>query len=51
MKPNRYVATAAEARDEAIHWHHWMNDQNLSWGEIADRFPELQDEFTENGII
>ena len=44
----------------AIDWQHWMNDQNLSWGELAfwqtlfagfvKRFPELEDEFRENGI-
>lgn len=53
--------TADQARDHAINWSHWMNDQNLSWGEMADwahhfeelveRFPELADEFKENGII
>lgn len=53
--------TAAEARDAAIEWQHWMSEQSLSYGELAEwsayfeniaaRFPELRDEFQENGII
>lgn len=57
----RQCSSASEARDVAIDWQHWMNDESLSWGEmaawgayfeaLADRFPELADEFKENGII
>jgi hypothetical protein len=53
--------TAAEARDAAIEWQHWMSEQSLSYGELAEwsayfeniaaRFPELREEFAENGII
>ena len=53
--------TAAEAEDQAITWSHWMNDQDLSMGEmidwqsyfegLAERFPELADEFRENAVI
>jgi hypothetical protein len=50
-----------EARDAAINWQSWMSDQTMSWGEVTEweayfswlaaRFPELTDEFVENGII
>lgn len=53
------ITTAAEARDAAIEWQ--ASQAPMSWGEIADaqayfeqladRFPELRDEFEENGII
>jgi hypothetical protein len=55
------IHSADEARDKAIEWQHWMSTQSLSYGEMADwnayftklaeRFPELQDEFKENAII
>ena len=61
MKPNMNITTAAEAHDFAVEWQHWMSEQNLSYGEmiewesyfegLAERFPELREEFTENGII
>lgn len=61
MKPNMNIATAAEAYDFAVEWQHWMSEQNLSYGDmaewesyfegLAERFPELRDEFEENGII
>ena len=57
----RECATADEARDAAIAWQSWMSDQNLSMGELAEwgsyfealaeRFPELREEFEENCII
>lgn len=53
------ATTAEEARQEAIEWSHI--DEDLSWlevankcayfAELAERFPELADEFRENGII
>lgn len=53
--------TADEAREAAIDWQNWASEQNLSYGELAAfqeafgvlaaRFPELQEEFEENGII
>ena len=52
--------TADEARDVAIEWQHWVSEQNLSYGELAEwqsffeelaeRF-DLTEEFTENGVI
>lgn len=55
------ITTAAEARQHAIDWQVWASEQDLSylelsqWGsyfqELAERFPELKDEFAENGII
>jgi hypothetical protein len=55
------VNSADEARDKAIDWQVWAGEQSLSYGElaewayyfdkIADKFPELREEFTENGII
>jgi hypothetical protein len=60
-KPIKTVATADEARQLAIDWRHWMNDKNLSYGELnewqgyfdqlARKFPGLTEEFKENGII
>lgn len=54
------VTTAQEARDIAIEWSSWVATQNLSYGElsewhsyfaeIAERFPELREEFAENAI-
>lgn len=60
MKPVDEVTTAGEATDLAIEWQHWMSDQSLSWGDLADwqgyftaladKF-DLHDEFKENGIV
>lgn len=57
----RPATTAAEAIDAAVDWQHWVGEQNLSYGELSDwqtyfedlaaRFPEVADEFRENGII
>lgn len=54
------IDTAEDARDLAIEWSHWISEQNLSYGELiewqgffealVERFPELADEFHENGI-
>jgi len=59
--PYAVLKTAQEARDYAIGWQNWVSQQNLSYGELAEwgayfeqlaeRFPELKDEFVENGII
>lgn len=56
----KQAATADEARQHAIEWQNWQADQSMTWGELsewqavfidlAERF-DLQDEFTENGII
>jgi len=56
----KQAQTAGEARDYAIEWQHWINDQELSYGEIADwhsvfeklakKF-DLVEEFVENAII
>ena len=53
--------SAEEARDAAIQWQHSFGDTSMSWVEVADwethfrqvadEFPELRDEFIENGII
>lgn len=52
--------TAEQARDKAIEWQNWQAEQSLSYGELAEwrayfealavKFPELADEFKENGI-
>lgn len=54
------VRTGEEARELAIDWQTWQQEQSLSYGdlaefasyfrEIGDRF-NLSDEFAENGII
>lgn len=53
--------TADEARQHAIDWQNWASTQNLSIGELSDwqehfenlatTFPEITEEFIENGII
>ena len=53
--------TAEQVRDYAIWWQHWAGEQDLSFGKLIEfqgqfealvvRFPELADEFRENGII
>lgn len=55
------ITTADEARQYAIEWQNWQSNQSLymsevaEWGdifkELAERFPELKEEFKENGII
>lgn len=54
------IGSREDARQHAIDWQHWMNDQSLSYGELAEwqshferlgeRF-DLTDEFKENGIL
>lgn len=53
--------TADEARQHAIDWQSDAAEWDFSYGELADaaavftaladKFPELRDEFVENGII
>ena len=53
--------TASEARQQAIDWQEWQANQSLSYMEhliwqghftrVAEQYPELEDEFIENGII
>ena len=54
--------TVDSARQHAIEWQNWVSDtQSISYGELAEcgayfaalavQFPELPDEFKENGII
>lgn len=60
MTPIKEITTADEARDEAIEYSNWQPDR-LSWSEVlewqehftalAEKFPELTEEFLENGII
>ncbi len=55
------IQSEAEARDYAIEWQHWLSKTSLSYSEVsewqtyfetlASKFPELKDEFKENGII
>jgi hypothetical protein len=55
------VTSAAMARGQAIGWQDWQSEQSLSMSEVsdwqsyfealADKFPELKDEFKENAII
>ena len=55
------VATAEQAREIAIEWQHRSAERDHSWSEVIDdanwfealaqKFPELSDEFAENGII
>lgn len=65
MKSIDEVKTADEARDIAMEWQSWLTGlpfpDSLSYSEMADweayfrllvrKFPELRDEFKENGII
>lgn len=53
--------TAEQARQYAIEWQAWQAEQYLDYGEmyewqchfnnIVGIFPELEDEFIENGLI
>ena len=55
------IKTLEEARMFAIDWQSWISKRNRSYFELAewsevfmqlvDRFPELKEEFEENGII
>ena len=55
------IKSSDEARQLAIDWQTWASEQSLSYSELAEwsdlfsvltyRFPELTDEFKENGII
>lgn len=55
------INSADEARDFAIEWSYGNSDRVQSWGDVADegaffeelvrRFPELAEEFAENGFI
>lgn len=55
------VKSADDARTLAIDWQHWQSGQALSYGELseweriftqlASKYPELKEEFIENGII
>jgi hypothetical protein len=57
----RPITNAQQATDAAIQWQDMFSDTSMSWGEVADwgnffedlaqRFPEVRDEFVENGII
>jgi hypothetical protein len=56
-----HIQTIEYARKHAIEWQSWASGQNLSYGELYEwqcyfselcgQFPELEDEFIENGII
>jgi hypothetical protein len=60
-KPVEEVATAGEARQIAVDWQSAQSAESMSWREVAewdsyfkqlaDKFPELADEFAENGIV
>lgn len=55
------IRTLADARQHAIDWQNWQSTQSLSYSEICDwqahftklaeQYPELKEEFIENGII
>lgn len=55
------VKTEGEASDLAISWQHWFGENSISYGEtiyyqnyflsLVDKFPQLREEFSENGII
>lgn len=55
------ITTEDQARQKAINWQAWQSTQNLSIGELSEwqtyfeglveQFPDLRDEFVENGII
>lgn len=64
MQINKYIhpsMTVDDARRYAIEWQAWQAEQDLSYGELYEwqcyfselcgKFPELEDEFIENGII
>lgn len=55
------IKTQAEAQQYAIKWQNWASTQNLSYSELlywqaifedlANKYPDIKDEFMENGII
>lgn len=55
------ITTEEEARQKAIDWQAWSSEQSLSYGELAawaaafeelaKKWPDLTDEYVENGII
>lgn len=55
------ITTAGQASGIAQDWQAWASEQSLSYGELAEyqayfsalaeKFPELTEEFKENGII
>jgi len=55
------IKTAEQAEELAIEWSNWEPEPQLSWQELADwsnffsaladKFPELRDDFIENAII
>lgn len=59
--PINEVTTPGQAIDLAIEWQDWQSEQALSMSEVAqwqnyfddlaDKFPEVREEFAENGII
>ena len=59
--PKTLPETPEEAQDLAIEWSYWQGVRSLSYSElskwqdffetVAEKFPELHDEFTENAII
>lgn len=61
MKKLTNIKTADEARAYTQAWQQWASTQSLSYGELLDwhyyfagivgKFPELAEEFNENGII
>jgi len=64
MKINKTIApntTADDARHFAIEWQGCASEQDLSYGELAKwyeyfemlatKWPELREEFVENGIL
>ena len=61
MNIQQVINTADEARQYAIDWQRWESTMRLSYSELAEwqaifeelaqRFPELQEEFKDNGII
>lgn len=61
MKPDKTIKTADGARSFAIDWQGWASEQAMYWSELAEwqayfewlaeKYPELKEEFKENGII
>lgn len=59
--PVEEVETAEEARDIAVAWQHDFSERSSSWADcanaggyfeqLAQKFPELREEYQENGIL